>query len=94
MLMTATVPDYICMSAEEYGTKANREAMVIIQFEDAWGIENFESIVKTDGLDCVDIGKNDFALSMGHPGRVDAPEVQEAIEKVATMTLDAGLTLI
>jgi 4-hydroxy-2-oxoheptanedioate aldolase len=94
MAPAARAPGYIGMSVEEYVTKANNETMVIIQIEDPEGVENFESIRKTDGLDCVLIGKNDLALSMGHQGQVDVPEVQEAIEKVVSMTLDAGLTLM
>jgi len=94
MAMPARAPGYVGMSVEEYVTKANNETMVIIQIEDPEGVENFDSIRKTPGLDGVLIGRNDLTLSMGYQGRVDAPEVQEAIEKVASMTLDAGLTLM
>ena len=94
MAMTARAPGYMGMKVEEYVQKANDETMVIIQIEDPEGVENFESIQKVEGLDGVFIGRNDLALSMGYGGRVDSPEVQKAIEKVASMTLQAGLTLM
>ncbi len=92
MMVRAT--GYLGMSMEDYIEKANTETMVIIKIEDPEGVDNIQSILKTDGLDCVFIGRSDLALSMGHPGRVDVPEVHEAVEKIASMTLDAGLTLM
>ena len=81
------------LKAAEYIEQANRETMVTIQIEEPEGVENIDSIVRTKGLDCVFIGRNDLAVTMGYPGKADAPEVQEAIEKVASATLGAGLTL-
>jgi 2-keto-3-deoxy-L-rhamnonate aldolase RhmA len=90
---TVRAAGYLGMGAKEYVTKANSETMVSIQIEDPVGVQNIESIVKTEGVDCVTIGPNDLSLSMGYPGQVDAPEVQEAIEKIVSTTLNAGLTL-
>ena len=84
---------YGSLSVMKYLPKANKETMVTIQIEDPEGVENVEAIVKTEGLDCVFIGRNDLAVSMGYPGQQDAPEVQGAIDKVVTATLDAGLIL-
>jgi len=94
MAMTARAPGYMGMSVDDYITQANNETMVIIQIEDPEGVENFESIRTVKGLDGVFIGRNDLTLAMGHMGNVSAPEVQKAIEKVASLTLDAGLTLM
>ena len=92
--MTARAPGYIGMKAEEYVSKANSETMAIAQIEDPEGVRNVQSIVKTEGLDCVLIGPNDLALSMGYAGRTDAPEVKESVEKIVSATLAAGLTVM
>ena len=94
MAMTARAPGYMGMSVDDYITQANNETMVIVQIEDPEGVENVESIVSVKGLDGVFIGRNDLTLAMGFTGNVSAPEVQKAIEKVASMTLKAGLTLV
>jgi 2-keto-3-deoxy-L-rhamnonate aldolase RhmA len=91
---TVRAAGYLGMGAKEYVTKANNETMAIAQIEDPEGVQNIESIVKTEGVDCVIVGPNDLSLSMGYPGRADAPEVQEAIEKVLSTTLNAGLTFM
>jgi len=92
--ITARAAGYIGMSTQEYVSKANSETMVITQIEEPEGVENIESIVKTEGLDCIAIGPNDLSLAMGFAGRADAPEVQKSIDKIISATLAAGLTVM
>ena len=94
LAMTARAPGYSGMAVEDYTKLSNRETMVIIQIEDPEGVQNFESIVKTQGLDAVFIGRNDLALSMGYQGNVKAPEVQKAIDKIVDLTIENGLHLM
>ena len=42
------------------------------------------------GVDCVFIGPSDLAADLGHLGKTDAPEVQEAIAHVMARTKAAG----
>jgi 4-hydroxy-2-oxoheptanedioate aldolase len=81
------------LKAAEYVELANSETMVTIQIEEPEGVQNIESIVRTPGLDCVFIGRNDLAAAMGFPGNAAAPAVLESVERVAAAVLAAGLTL-
>jgi 4-hydroxy-2-oxoheptanedioate aldolase len=79
---------------KDYLAQANDETMVILMIEDIEGVDNVESILKTDGVDCVFIGRGDLSLSMGCVGRKDDPALKAAIEKVVQATLDAGVGLM
>ena len=81
------------LKGAEYIAMANSETMVTIQIEEPEGVENIDSIVKSPGVDCVFIGRNDLAASMGYPGNAGAPEVRKAVDRVVDAVLGAGLTL-
>ena len=94
MAMTTRASGYSRMTVDEYTLKSNQETMAIIQIEDIEGVNNFESIIKVNGLDAIFIGRNDLALSMGYKGNLKAPEVQKAIDKIVDITLGNGLPLM
>jgi 2-keto-3-deoxy-L-rhamnonate aldolase RhmA len=94
LAMTARAPGYSGMIVEDYIKEANEETMVIIQIEDPEGVDNLESILSVKGIDAVFLGRADLTLSMGYQGNVKAPEVQEAIEKVVTITSKHGIQLM
>ncbi len=94
MAMTARAPGYVGMNSIEYVDKSNDETMVIIQIEDYEGVENINSIVKVEGVEAVFIGRNDLSMSMGCKGNTKDAEVQKAIEKVADVTIAAGIPLM
>lgn len=76
--------------AVEYIAAANRETMVTVQIEDRAGVDNVESIAATEGVDCIWIGYNDLAVSLGYPGRAGEKPVQDAIDHVIAATRAAG----
>lgn len=77
----------------DYVKKANEETLVIAQIETTEGLANLDAIVKTPDVDVIFIGPNDLANSLGHPGNIPHPDVQAAMDKIATTTLDAGKIL-
>jgi len=72
---------------------ANDETAVILQAESRAAIDNMEEIVKMPGLDAILIGPYDLSASLGKIGKVDDPEVQEAVNRVAAVCKEANVRL-
>jgi 2-dehydro-3-deoxyglucarate aldolase len=75
----------------EYLNTANETITLIAQAESAEAVNNIESIVQVSGLDAVLIGPYDLSSSLGRPGEVTHPEVQEAIRQVSSVCKSAGM---
>ncbi|QEN09473.1 hypothetical protein EXM22_16335 [Oceanispirochaeta crateris] len=61
----------------------NKKTLAIAQIETAQAIENIEDIAAVEGIDVLLIGPNDLSISLGVPGKLFDPLVQDAILKVA-----------
>lgn len=70
-------------ATEGYHDFADRNVMVIANIEEAKAVENIDAIASTEGLDVLFIGTSDLSFSLGHRGRQDHPQVQEAIAEIA-----------
>jgi 2-dehydro-3-deoxyglucarate aldolase len=70
----------------EYAQTANDEVLVIVQIETEEAVENAEAIMSVDGVDAYFVGPYDLSASMGLPGQLAHPRVQEAIGRI----LDVG----
>lgn len=62
-----------------YVAEANDRVCLIVQIETVAGLANLEGIAACDGIDGVLVGPADLAASLGHPGDVAHPAVQQAI---------------
>lgn len=67
---------------DEYIKTANDNVLVIVQIENIRGVENIEEIVSVPGVDGIFIGPYDLSCSLGIPGQLDHPKVEEARAKV------------
>jgi 2-keto-3-deoxy-L-rhamnonate aldolase RhmA len=65
-----------------YMKRANDEIAVIVQIEHIEAVRNIEAILDTPGIDGVFVGPFDMSGSMGLPGQINHPKVQEAIRTV------------
>jgi len=75
--------------ANRYGARfqedvdtANTETVVVAQVEHIDGVRAIESILDVSGVDAIFIGPYDLSASLGKPGRIQDPDVREAIDKV------------
>jgi 2-keto-3-deoxy-L-rhamnonate aldolase RhmA len=75
--------------AQGYGTRlmeslenANQEIVLIAQAEHIDAARRIEAIIAERGIDGVFIGPFDLSGSLGRPGRIADPEVQEAIKAI------------
>lgn len=66
-------------NVENYPRQADAGMCLIVQVETILGMENLDTITKTDGVDGVLFGPADLAASMGFLGEPGHPEVVAAI---------------
>lgn len=65
----------------------------IIQIEHRDSVQNLDEIAQVPGIDCWMIGPSDLAFSLGKMGNSAAPEVQAAIDRIASKAREHGITL-
>jgi 2-keto-3-deoxy-L-rhamnonate aldolase RhmA len=82
--------DYMLADPLEYLDHANRETLLILQVEDWEAVECVEKIAAVEGVDLLLIGPADLTLSYGVPMQLEHPEVQKAIDRVASAVAKAG----
>lgn len=69
----------------QYLDEANDSVACIVQIEDATAVQNAAAIAAVPGVDALFIGPYDLSMSMGLPGEVTHPDVQQAIASVARL---------
>lgn len=74
-----------------YIDTANRETLVIAQFEDAALLPRLDAMLAVPGLDAMMIGPRDLSLAMGHPEGPSHPEVQCVIDEVIVACRRRGI---
>ncbi len=74
-----------------YRKVSNEQTLVIVMCESREAVDNINEIVRTPGIDVVFVGAYDLSQSLGVPGEVTHPTVNEAIEKVLTACNDNGV---
>lgn len=78
------------MTATDYVKEANRETLVCVQLEEAEALRNLDDILRIEGVDVFFVGPSDLSQSLGYPGRSDAPEVREAMDRAFATIVAAG----
>jgi 4-hydroxy-2-oxoheptanedioate aldolase len=77
------------LDRRDYFSRANT-VLVIAQVEGREGIEQLEAILEVEGIDIVFVGVYDLSQSVGRPGEVDHPQVQDLLERVCTRCRERG----
>ncbi len=78
---------------QEYLQAANEAVTVVVQAEHIEAVRRIEAIAEVPGIDCILVGPNDLAASMGHLGELDHPEVVAAIARVRDCCRARGIPL-
>lgn len=74
----------------EYLRWADEELVVSVQVESPRGLEAIDEIVAIEGLDMVQSGRSDLAMSLGVPGQASHPDVLAAEERIVEAARRAG----
>ena len=77
----------------DYVTAANDRLAVILQIEHIDAVNDVQGILQTPGVAALFVGPFDLSGSMGLLGQIDRPEVQSAIDRVATACAAAEMPL-
>ena len=75
----------------EFTEQANRENLIILQFERRLAVENAEDLLSVPGLGAVIIGPNDLALSLGMRDDDMLAGLEEPIQHVLDSCLALGI---
>lgn len=75
---------------ESYVAQANDSLLTVIQIEHKDAVANVRELAAVEGVDVLFIGPYDLSTSMGIPGQVQDPAVQEAIAEVLAVCREAG----
>ncbi len=78
------------MPVADYIREANRETMVIAMIEEMEALDNLHDILTVEGLDVLWIGRLDFSISSGVPGKLDDPKIQDAVNRIISDGCAAG----
>ncbi len=66
----------------DYVENANDQLAVIVQIEHVEAARNIESILEVAGVDAAFIGPYDLSASLGKPGKIADPDVQDCMRRV------------
>ena len=80
-------------SFAEYTVESNAETMVIAQVETVQAVENLEQILQVPDIDAIFIGPTDLSNSLGHPGDVNHPLVQETFNRIIETIKPTGIAI-
>ena len=69
-------------SFKEHVKRSNDDVLVVVQIEHIEAVKNVESIFSVPGVDAYLIGPYDMSGSLGIPGQLNHPKVEEAKAKV------------
>ena len=86
----ARANDYGKMDMEEYFKYENSQVMIVAHCENTIGLENIDAICQIPEIDVIFLGPYDMSQSMGIPGQVTHPRIQEAAKKVIETTKKYG----
>jgi len=81
---------YTSVSKQEYFNKANKDTIVIIHIEGQEGIENIDEILEVENIDIIFIGPYDLSQSLGLPGEVNNPLLEEKMREVIEKSMKKG----
>lgn len=70
--------------------ESNEQMLVCALLEDRAVLNNLDAILSVPGIDLYSIGPNDFAQSLGYPGRPDHPEVVKTMQDLTNRIHQAG----
>ncbi len=68
-----------------------RDGVVALMIEKAGAIENLEEILSVEGVDMIQFGPADYAMSIGKPGQFGDPAVKGAHERAIAEAMKRGI---
>lgn len=79
--------------ADDYVATEDREIMIGVTIEEPMAVERIGDILDVPELDFVFLGPLDLAVATGHPGEVNHPDVEEAVERVVSAAHETDVVI-
>lgn len=79
------------VSLPDHVVASNAAIVNVLQIETRRGLEAVEAIARTPGVDVLFIGPSDLSQSLGHPGVLAHPDVQQAVRRIIGAGRVAGV---
>ncbi len=73
--------NYFKDDGENHTDRQNEETMIVVHIEGKRGLDNLEDIMTVDGIDVLFLGPYDISQSLGYPGDVRNPVVEQALRE-------------
>jgi len=74
--------EYLSAPLKEFIEHSNREVMLILQIERTLAVKHIDDLLSVPGVDAALVGPNDLSISLGIPGELQNPMIQNAIQTV------------
>ncbi len=84
--------NYSAKNCFEYFKEEN-EKVIVLQIEGQEGIDNIDDILTVDGIDVLFIGPYDLSQSLGVPGEIDNPIVEEKMIEIIEKCNEKNITV-
>jgi 4-hydroxy-2-oxoheptanedioate aldolase len=78
------------LTGAEYLEWSRTQLMLSVQIEGSEGLQNYRDIVRVEGVDCIQTGRNDLSQALGVPGENLHPKVLDAEKRIVEAALEAG----
>ncbi|MDA1298410.1 MAG: aldolase/citrate lyase family protein [Chloroflexi bacterium] len=75
--------DYYVNEGKGHTDKQNEETMIVVHIEGQRGLNNLDEIMTVEGIDVLFLGPYDISQSLGMPGEVRSPKVEQALKEAA-----------
>lgn len=77
--------------ADDYVATEDEAVVLGVTIENQQAVDDLDAILDVPELGFVFIGPLDLSVALGHPGDIDHPDVQEAIDTIRDAAVDAGV---
>ena len=78
----------------EFMEESNKQTMLIALVEGKEGVENFSEIAEVEGIDALMIGPFDLSVSLGIPGQIKHPMIEEKYAEIIQVAKSKGKDII
>jgi len=75
--------DYLTTDMAQAVAEAEARTMVTVLIETEKGLANVDEIMAVEGVDAAHLGHADLSLSLGIPGEMKHPKLQDGIDRIA-----------
>ncbi len=74
--------NYGAMAVDEYFARTAEELLIVVQCESSEGLEALDAVAGVPEIDVIFLGPFDLSHSLGIPGQVEHPKIQEAERRI------------